>query len=89
MNTKLFDDSGKFIGTTKRVFGGGKEVRTKRLGPGGIGKAINFSPTLQQRECFDKLLADTGSTQAKIARDALTMYLESRGFSKAEQGIED
>ena len=89
MDTKLFDVSGKEI-RTKRIFdASGKEIRTKRLGTGGIGKAINFSPTLLQRECFDKLLARTGATQAKIARDALTMYLESKGFSKADQGIEE
>jgi predicted DNA-binding protein len=63
--------------------------RAKRLSPKGIGKAINFSPTLKQRHCFDALMARTGKTQARLGREAITMYLESQGFSKADQGIEE
>jgi len=65
------------------------KTRTKRLSPEGIGKAINFSPTVKQRHCFDALMARTGKTQARLGREAITMYLESQGFSKADQGIEE
>jgi len=64
-------------------------TRPKRLSAEGIGKAINFSPTLKQRTCFDALMARTGKTQARLGREAITMYLESQGFSKADQGIEE
>jgi predicted DNA-binding protein len=64
--------------------------RTKRISTEGISeKAINFSPTVKQRVCFDALMSRTGKTQAKLGREAITMYLESQGFSKADQGIEE
>jgi len=65
------------------------KTRTKRLSAEGIGKAINFSPTLKQRICFDALMSRTGKTQARLGREAITMYLESQGFSRADQGIEE
>jgi hypothetical protein len=43
----------------------------------------NFSPTLKQRHCFDALMARAGKTQARLGREALTMWcLEQQGFSK-------
>jgi predicted DNA-binding protein len=66
------------------------KTRTKRISPEGISeKAINFSPTIKQRICFDALMSRTGKTQARLGREAITMYLESQGFSKADQGIEE
>ena len=65
------------------------QILSLKLSPEGIGKAINFSPTLEQRQCFDGLMARTGKTLAGLGREAITTCLESQGFSKADQGIEE